>query len=1028
MSVLNLPLLEQIGGSLQYGIPADPFSFPKLRSIGASCGFSNLKAITTDLPLLETVGEDLTFGNLDSTQNLHFPLLHSVGDKLSFNSLDEIVEINFASITSLDEDLSVFVLPKLERLILSSITKIGGEINFSQSRKLSSIDLSSLDSIGQNFEFFRMDALTTLSDFENLKYIGGDVSIQENAVLQNFGNLNNLRTVEGNLTIIKNPVLENVNSLNALSNIGENFELLENPTFKNMDGLTALQTIGASLEISKNNTLEQIDGLQNLTSIGNALDITQNDSLRNITGLASVTSIGFYITVTGNCVLENIDGLIGLTMAPSWLSVGGHPLMQNLDGLRNLTRVEGDLSLSSNGQVQNFDMLGNLTSVGGSCSILNNERLEQLNGLANLIAVGEDLGISQNERMTDISGLRNVKEIGDDLIIDFNDSLKVINFTGLEMLGGDITISSNRALTSISGFQNFETLLGSFDLSNALYLQDLNFLSNLKTVNGDFRYYNILSLPDLAPLANLNTVNGDFFIALTRLQSLDGLENLNFIDGQLRIQSNEQLEDCCAIQLLISTPGAITDGTLISSNPSECSSQAEIIEATCAENRFITGNIFVDWENTTCIDSNPYFNLNVVQDLNDYAYFSNAEGAYKISLNAVGLYQVTPKVESDYYNISPNNLMINYPADTANLAHDFCLSKKGEFDDLEITLSPTGMAQSGFDATYKLLVRNKGTTTLDGNVEFFFEGELVTYKTALPAPQNISDNALTWNFQDLLPFETREYQITLTLNGPNDNPPVMEGTVLNYTATVTHSSNEETPEDNVTTLNQEAVNAFDPNDKTCLLGKILKPEMVGEFITYQIRFENTGNAPARNVRIIDTLDQNSFDISSFKILDASHELKANISDGNVVEFVFENINLPFDGDNKGYVLFKIKSLSTLDIGDQLKNQAFIYFDFNSPIATNTAITTVDPLSSINNNSINHKLSLHPNPSEELINLRLASDSSVLNYFIYSSLGEQIHHGTTSNKLINIRTLKAGTYFLTIIDGNGNSYVAKFVKM
>ncbi len=58
---------------------------------------------------------------------------------------------------------------------------------------------------------------------------------------------------------------------------------------------------------------------------------------------------------------------------------------------------------------------------------------------------------------------------------------------------------------------------------------------------------------------------------------------------------------------------------------------------------------------------------------------------------------------------------------------------------------------------------------------------------------------------------------------------------------------------------------------------------------------------------------------------------------NKVEFIFENINLPFDdANNDGFVAFKIKTKSSLVLGDTFSNSANIYFDYNFPIVTNTA--------------------------------------------------------------------------------------------
>ncbi|MBL0101355.1 MAG: hypothetical protein IPP49_16055 [Saprospiraceae bacterium] len=164
-----------------------------------------------------------------------------------------------------------------------------------------------------------------------------------------------------------------------------------------------------------------------------------------------------------------------------------------------------------------------------------------------------------------------------------------------------------------------------------------------------------------------------------------------------------------------------------------------------------------------------------------------------------------------------------------------------------------------------------------------------------------------------------------------DTPPVNAGDKLYLTASIL---------DNIFTLENTVVGSYDPNDKTCLQGDRVHPDMIGKYVDYLIRFENTGTYAAENVVVKDIIDTKIFDVSSLQITDASHEVYTRI-EGNKVEFIFENIQLPFDdANNDGYIAFKIKTLPTLVLGDSLKNLADIYFDYNFPIRTNEAQTTV----------------------------------------------------------------------------------------
>ena len=178
-----------------------------------------------------------------------------------------------------------------------------------------------------------------------------------------------------------------------------------------------------------------------------------------------------------------------------------------------------------------------------------------------------------------------------------------------------------------------------------------------------------------------------------------------------------------------------------------------------------------------------------------------------------------------------------------------------------------------------------------------------------------------------------------------ETPAVNGGDILNYAANIVGLNTDETPDDNTFGLNQTVVNSFDPNDKTCLEGNTINPSMIGKYVHYKIRFENTGTFPAQNVVIKDLIDTTKFDLSTLQMTDASHNCFTRINNTNKVEFIFESINLPFDdANNDGYVVFKIKTKPTLTVNSTISNVANIYFDYNFPIVTNTATTTIAALS------------------------------------------------------------------------------------
>ncbi len=100
-----------------------------------------------------------------------------------------------------------------------------------------------------------------------------------------------------------------------------------------------------------------------------------------------------------------------------------------------------------------------------------------------------------------------------------------------------------------------------------------------------------------------------------------------------------------------------------------------------------------------------------------------------------------------------------------------------------------------------------------------------------PIADSQTTGNLIWDYANLQPFETREVSLTMRLNTPTDaNFPWNIGDSLNYSAAINPVVSDETPYDNTTSLKQEVVNSYDPNDKTCLEGATVTLDQVGKYL------------------------------------------------------------------------------------------------------------------------------------------------------------------------------------------------------
>ena len=334
------------------------------------------------------------------------------------------------------------------------------------------------------------------------------------------------------------------------------------------------------------------------------------------------------------------------------------------------------------------------------------------------------------------------------------------------------------------------------------------------------------------------------------------------------------------------------------------------------------------------------------------------------------------------------------------------------------------VGNSGCDLTSGVL-----TLVLDSNV---------TYNASLSSnpATTVSGDTLRWNYTNLNNPTNGTYWnnpfagLHLT---PKNTVTIGDG--LYFTVSTAAPVNDIDTNNNTYTEVIPVVNSFDPNLKEA------EPKGTGEQgyipvttdeLTYTIHFQNTGNAPALYVEIVDTLNI-PLDYSSLQILSVSHTMVPEWTGTNVIKFKFSNINLPDSVNNEpeshGFVKFKIKLNPGLLQGTEIKNIAGIYFDSNSPVYTNTKLNTLETTTGITPISNQHStFSISPNPATNSVTITI--DESLLNSTatITDITGRRI----VNYKLEMINTplqtsgLANGIYLVTITGTCGSRATKKLV--
>jgi uncharacterized repeat protein (TIGR01451 family) len=324
----------------------------------------------------------------------------------------------------------------------------------------------------------------------------------------------------------------------------------------------------------------------------------------------------------------------------------------------------------------------------------------------------------------------------------------------------------------------------------------------------------------------------------------------------------------------------------------------------------------------------------------------------------------------------------------------------------------SGLPRCFWTVPHYLYFYNNGFTPLSGSLAFTYD-PLMTFVNSSVTPTSQVGNTLSYSFTNLFPGQS--FMATVSLIEP------ASGNIVSHYLTANAGDafgNQLALSD---TLQQTVLCSYDPNDKAVYPSGIgpLNYVPMNQRLEYLVRFQNTGNDTAFKVVIIDTLDA-KLDPSSFNLLGNSHPVLTELDGNGKLTFTFDNILLPDSNVNEpashGYVLYGISGLASNPDPTSVNNTAYIYFDQNPPIQTNTTLTTfsdnylgVDDLASISG------LSISPNPfnSEAVVECEDCQGEYLMQ--VIDMLGKVVHLQEVSGTRWTLYkgSLSPGTYLLEV---------------
>jgi len=326
-----------------------------------------------------------------------------------------------------------------------------------------------------------------------------------------------------------------------------------------------------------------------------------------------------------------------------------------------------------------------------------------------------------------------------------------------------------------------------------------------------------------------------------------------------------------------------------------------------------------------CLD-NGFAYLHAEGGQTPYSYIWNATPPLNDStmiFTQKGIYELTV---TDNIGCSRNSiLLINGPSSTP------------QFDLYPYVVAETFRA--GNESKIWLSLHNLSCVDTSGQLKLVVDS-LLEYISATIEPDFVVDDTLIWNFSDINNESDFITQITF-LTSPNAD----FGDIIQMPVMATPNMGDADSSNNHKEYKFVVADSYDPNDKQVYPPGDCIPKYItnDQKLTYTIRFQNTGNAEAINIHILDSLSM-FLDLSTVKIMGKSHDMYTEILPNNTLNFVFNNIRLPDSLSNEpashGYIVFEVKPMANLVFGSEIKNRVGIYFDYNPPVYTNTVLNTI----------------------------------------------------------------------------------------